>query len=240
MDVLDQAISQKGKELEAYLARFDDPTLKQLLSDISALKRTRELVADMSYPIPTNQANQNGSRIPAPTLSQGDAAVEILIKAGRPMHLDEILSVMPQYGLHPKKANLESNIRKDRRERFRNLGGNKFALQAEHGTLSVKQAEHGMSSVNQPSSNGNGKGTSLPSIGFSLIGSIKNLLPNLDGEFSQPVIYNTLRELHPEVAPHIQKASVAGTLRKLLDNGLIEVTHEGFGSDPKRYKRKVD
>ncbi|MDQ3686866.1 MAG: winged helix-turn-helix domain-containing protein [Acidobacteriota bacterium] len=233
MDVLDQTISQKERELDEYLARVDDPILRQLFSDISALRRTREIVAGMSrvmpaHSTPSHAASQNGHSSQVGALTQGDAAVEILRKAGRPMHLNEILKEVPRYGLNPKKTSFVSNLRKDRRQRFKIMGGNVFALIEGHNT-------HSPSAVKKPSTSGSGN--KLTRMGFSLVGSIKEVLPTLNGEFSQPIVVNKLRERFPEAAPLIQKSSVSTTLRKLAESGLIEVTHQGIGSDPRRYRR---
>lgn len=76
----------------------------------------------------------------------------------------------------------------------------------------------------------------LSKLGISLIGSIKSLLPQLNGaEFSQPIVYDKLVTLYPNAAPFIQRASIAATLTKLAKDGLIEETYPGRGNDPRRY-----
>lgn len=82
------------------------------------------------------------------------------------------------------------------------------------------------------------KRNSLPK-GFSLTESIIALLPEIEGEISQPVIYDKLVAKYPEVAPFIQRASIATTLGKLEGRGFLEVTDKGYGSQPRLYKRII-
>lgn len=238
MDKIDLKLTQKERELEEYLSGLSDPTLRHILADINALRRAKELVADTPEESPAPAVTQKASRSSRPspmaqtgTLTIGDAVVSILEKAGHPVHVNDIMrELATRYALHPKnKASLTSLIRKDRQKRFTSKGGGAWDLREKRGTKPVdKAAAH---------ARGNGA-SPFNRAGFSLIGSIKELLPHLSGEFSQPVVYNKLRERHPEVAEHIQKASVATTLRKLQEDGLLEVTYPGYGSEPRRYKRK--
>lgn len=239
MDKIDLKLAQKERELEEYLSGLSDPTLRQILSDINALRRTKELVADTPDESPAPAASQKTSQNGRPslpsqagTLTIGDAVVSILKKAGHPKHVNDIMyELAAHFGLHPKnKASLTSLIRKDRQKRFTSKGGGMWDLREKQST---KPADKAVADTH--SSNG---ASPFNRAGFSLIGSIKELLPHLSGEFSQPVVYNKLRERHPEVADRIQKASVATTLRKLQEDGLLEVTYQGYGSEPRRYRRK--
>lgn len=230
INVIDQALTRKEQELEDYLTRIDDPQLRQLLSDISALRRTRVLIESTPQTAPSQsvhsqEPNQNGHSALSGSLTQGDATVLILQKAGHPMHLNDIIREMSNYGLKPKKSSLVSNLRKDRRNRFKSMGRNTFGLRDAKASISGKAKS-------------NTGDSPLSRMGFSLIGSIKSLLPKLGSEFSQPIVFKMLKELYPNAAPHIQKASVATTLRKLADDGLLEVTYKGYGSEPRRYRRK--
>jgi hypothetical protein len=231
---IERLLADKERELEVYISGLNDPRLRELLSDLAAIRRTNALAVNSEQGAPAQVAplkvttspvvNQNGHQPPTATLTQGDAVVEILRKAGRPLHINDIAKEMPSFGLNPKKQNLVSIIVKDRKDRFTKKGGNVFALRP--GYVS-----------SQPSpTNGS---SPFARAGFSLIGSVMALLPQLHAEFSQPVVYNMLRERHPEVAEHIQKASVATTLTKLAERGLIEVTDKGFGSEPRKYKSRV-
>ncbi len=90
--------------------------------------------------------------------------------------------------------------------------------------------------------NGNGskdseKKPSLLDFGFSLKAAIKEMIAEFkEQEFSQPIIFNMLRERNPTIAEHIHKASVSATLSTLSNEGLIVATFEGHGNDPKRYR----
>jgi hypothetical protein len=229
MVTIEQTLVLKERELEEYLSRLDDPHLRQLLSELTVLRSASEIVARMSQGTPMQVVNetvsrngsQNGHQSLIGSRSQGDATEEILRKAGGAVSIDGILKELSQRGIKAKKDSFIATLRKDRRKRFSVIGGNAL-LRGESGT----------------SSSTNGSGKSLASMGFSLMGSIKELLPQLRGEFSQPIIYKMLLEKYPHMAKHIQKASVATTLRKLSDDGVIEITHQGFGSDPRRYKNK--
>jgi chemotaxis response regulator CheB len=230
MNIIEQTLSQRERELENYLARLDDPTLRQLLTEITVLKQASQIVArvpqSQGAPLQAvvSQASQNGHHARPVAMSQGDATEDILIKAGHEVGIDEVMTELAQRGIKAKKESFIATLRKDRRKRFRVIGGKAYLRSA---------------SDKQTTSNGNGSRESLASMGFSLMGSIKELLPQLPLEFSQPIVYKTLLEKYPHMAKHIQKASVATTLRKLSDDGVIKVTHQGFGSDPRRYKNAV-
>jgi hypothetical protein len=237
MDILDQALERLERELYAALERSTDPKITSLLSDIKSVKATKEILGREAVPTirgslfaPTSisktpqtvSTNGNGH---AALITQGDAAVEIIRKAGRPVHISEIMAEFPKYGItNAKKANLASILKKDRRNRFINRGQATFILNP-HPRADAEQKPRPQSGLPQ---------------GFSLIEAIKALLPELKhGEFSMPVIYQILTDRNPpHVAQRIQKASISTTLSVLKERGLIEVTHEGNGNDPRRYKVK--
>lgn len=228
MNIIEQSLKARERELEDYLSKLDDPRLRELLSDITALRRASEIIANMpqaqSAPLqvasPSQATSQNGNHAQTVSMSQGDATAEILRRVGHGVAIDELLKELSSRGIKAKKDSFIATLRKDRRKRFSVIGG-KALLRGEHGASS--------------STNGSGR-SSLASLGFSLMGSIKELLPQLRGEFSQPIVYKALLDKYPHMAKHIQKASVATTLRKLSDEGVIEITHQGFGSDPRRYR----
>lgn len=229
MDFLEQLTTQKESELEAYLSRLDDPHLRQLLADLAALKRTREIAADLMLPpaVKAVEQNGNGNGAASSGLTQGDAVVEMLRKTGHALHINDIITKLrEQYGFqNVKKPNLNSILRKDRRNRFVSTGGGHFALREDTKTIvDHKRVPHGGVSP-------------LTQMGFSLIGTVANLVSTIEGEFSQPMIHDKLAERYPDIAQHIQKASVSTTLRKLAEKGLIVETFAGLGGDPKRYRR---
>jgi hypothetical protein len=82
------------------------------------------------------------------------------------------------------------------------------------------------------------KKNSLPK-GFSLTESIKGLLLHIEGDITQPLIYDLLTAKYPDVAPYIQRASIATTLGKLEDRGVLKVTDPGYGSQPRVYRKVV-
>lgn len=222
MDILEQALKHKRTALEERLELIGDPIIKQLLADISTIQRTKEILKDAKLdgvtsdtPItaPTVVPNSNGN------ITQGDAVYEILKKRGQAMHVSDIFREVQKYGITTTKTSLSSIVAKDRRKRFVNTGNNTFKI--------------------NPKFNGTGDANAVSRLppDFSLIGSIKELLTTFEGEFSQPIVYQKLVEKFPNVASSIQRPSVSTTLRKLVEDGLIEVTFEGFGSDPKRYRR---
>jgi DNA-binding HxlR family transcriptional regulator len=217
MDIFDQHIAQKEKELTDLLARINDPQLQRLLADLEALRRSREILRSSAPFQAVREVHQRPqSDKPA---TKGDAAVLIIQKAGRPLHVDKILAEMPSYGFRGvKKVNMVSNMIKDRRSRFHNIGGNVYALR---DNAVISRAE----------TNGH-----RPQSQFSLTTALNDLLPGLRGEFSQPIIYTALKRLFPEA--NIQKPSISSTLRNLESKGMIEITHKGFGPDPRRYRWK--
>lgn len=217
MDILDQPIAQKERELAALLARIDNPQLQRLLGDLEALRRSREILRSSASFQTVREVQQRPQ--PDKPATKGDAAVLIIQKAGRPLHVNKILAEMPAYGFRGvKKVNMVSNMIKDRRNRFHNIGGNVYALSDSTSELKAETNGHGQQAQ------------------FSLTTAIKELLPGLDGEFSQPVLYSLLRKQYPQA--NIQKPSISSTLRNLESKGEIEITHPGFGPDPRKYRRK--
>jgi hypothetical protein len=228
MDILDQTLERMERELYAVLERSTDPKIMSLIGDIKSIKATKEILGRQgTAPVraslfsPTVTTNGRGNA--AAPMTQGDAAAEILRKAGRSMHISEILGEMENLGIRPtSRVNLNGILVKDRRNRFINKGQATFALNPNaRGATENKQKP-------------------LPGLprGFSLTESVKALLPDLKGEFGQPDIYKMLRERHPEAANRIQKASISTTLTKMVGRGLIEVTEMGHGSQPRQYITK--
>jgi hypothetical protein len=215
MDILDQTIEQLERKLRKRLHVLNDRESLAIWDDIDHLKKTRQIVANASLVNFINVPVANG-HTDAP-VTQGDAAIEIIKNAGRPLHVSEILREMPQYGIQTKKQNLVSILLKDRRKRFINKGGNTFDVHPHANGTSQKPKQN------------------LP---FSLTSSIVLLLPELRGEFGQPDIYKMLCAKYPESADRIQKASISTTLSNLVQRGLIEVTHKGYGSEPRKYRRR--
>jgi hypothetical protein len=234
MDIIDQYITQKEDQLYRKLAAVTDPEIRQLVSDLNSLKRTKEILrqsmtAETRLPL-FQAANGNGST-PAVAMTQGDAAVAAIKRAGGPLHVDAILRALPDFGAKATKQTLVSVLLKDRRNRFVRTAPNTFNVRSSDSETG-KAVNTALASVHaNPRSR-------LPA-GFSLIESIKGLLPELRGEFSQPVIYDMLCKKYPEAAPAIQRASIAAMLGKLAEREFIEVTDKGYGSSPRKYRRKA-
>jgi hypothetical protein len=233
MDILDQTLERMEQELYAILERSSDHRITTLLGDIKSIKATKQILLRQTAPIPTAPGSLfaptsisggisgNGQASPSP-MTQGDAAVEIITKAGHPLHINKILEEMPKYGINTTKVNLKSNLEKDRRKRFRNRGQATFDLNP-NGREATENKQ---------------KPPSRPQRGFPMKESILAVLPEIKGEISQPTVYNLLVNRHPQQADRIQKASVSTTLAALEQQGVLEITHKGFGSDPRRYRMK--
>lgn len=227
MNDLEKAIAQK----EAQIAVLSD--------EVANLKRSLSILRGggaSSASVPTPRRRRG-------SVTMGDAAEQILREANGPIHVDLIISRLVLQGINQGKATVVSGLLKDRRKRFKLIGGNIFDL-AERAEVT-------------PSTNGNnGTGAQLshqsllpiPATstrvikrdmpkGFSLKGAVKALLPKLQGEISQPVIYQNLQELYPEAASTIKKASIATTLRSLTEEGFLEITDMGQGGNPRKYRR---
>lgn len=219
---------KKNAPNPSVLERSTDPKITTLLGDIKNIKATKEILRKQATPAgratlfsPTSiSANGHGDAAP---MTQGDTAAEILRKAGRPMHISEILGEMQSYGITPTtKINLNGILVKDRRKRFINKGKATFVLNP--------NARQGTENRQKP----------LPGLpgGFSLTESLKALLLELKGEFGQPDIYRMLVSKYPEAAGRIHKASISSTLTRLVERNLIEVTEPGYGSQPRQYRTK--
>lgn len=68
----------------------------------------------------------------------------------------------------------------------------------------------------------------------ALLNVIRNVLPEIQGEFTQHTVIEKLREKNPGVA--VKRASLSSTLRRLADDKEIELLELGAGKRPTRYK----
>lgn len=65
---------------------------------------------------------------PPPNLTIGDAAEIVLRKADRPLHVTLIAEELKKLGFDVTKEQVSTAVRKDRRQRFKNLSRNTFEL----------------------------------------------------------------------------------------------------------------
>jgi uncharacterized protein YehS (DUF1456 family) len=65
---------------------------------------------------------------PPPNITTGDAAEIVLRKVGSPLHVKQIAEELKKLGFDVTKEQVSTAVRKDRRQRFRNLGRNTFEL----------------------------------------------------------------------------------------------------------------
>ncbi len=225
---INDAIANKEHELFCFLAKIRMPALDKIMADLNALRTTKAILAEMerqsrnpvnAVAAPSEDVSVTKPEMPAePYGTMGDAAARILWEAGKAMTIKDIYAGVQASGFDPNRKSFRSLLAKDRRGRFTMLGGGKVKLS--DGVETSRPTE---------------RRRVLAEHGFSLKNSVIDLLPELQGEFSQPIIYKRLRELNPDIAEHIQKASVSATLQSLVKDGLIRETYEGQGSDPKRY-----
>lgn len=69
-----------------------------------------------------------------------------------------------------------------------------------------------------------------------LLSVVRGVLPDIRGEFTQHSVIEKLHENNPEI--EIKRASMSATLRKLADDGEIELLQLGSGKRPSRYRVK--
>ena len=67
--------------------------------------------------------------------------------------------------------------------------------------------------------------------------AIKALLPELETGFSQPKVFEILRSRKPEL--EVTPASVSSALRRLEEDGDIEIVERGAGQRPSTYQVKI-
>lgn len=225
MHELDEAIEKWEGKLRQRLTALADRDSLAMLDNIETIRKTKQLILDASL-VQFTKAPLERNGASASDATRGDAAAEIIQKAGKPVHVSVLMQKLEGYGFKGvKRANLVSILIKDRRKRFINTGQSNFDL--------------------NPNARTNGAGVekkplALPLIDqeFSLTDSMKRFVSQAQGEFSQPLIYKSLIKQYPGEAKRIQKPTISTILTKFVKRGLIEVTHQGFGSDPRRYKRK--
>lgn len=70
----------------------------------------------------------------------------------------------------------------------------------------------------------------------ALLALVRNVLPQMRGEFTQHTVLEKLRENNQTM--DIKRASMSATLRKLSDDGEIELLELGSGKRPSRYRVK--
>jgi hypothetical protein len=238
---IDAAIAVLQDELCQKAESVDHPEIQELARKIKHLKKTLEIASavylahpdlhhsNVLQPAFSSNGNGNGHSPAAGSpvhKSQGDMVVEILESASGPLHINKIIKEMEKYGVSTNKARMIGIIGADRRGRFIRTGTSTFGLNPDPKPFAMS-----------PSLARKRKNHPFPT-DFSLIESIQKLLQELDGEFSQRTIFDILVERYPEAAPYIDRASIAKTLNRLKERGLIEMTYVGYGIEPRRYKRK--
>lgn len=238
MDVLDKTLMRLEKEVWEILPTLDHPRLKELLADISSIKRTKEIVGVVA--IPDRFPNKDG-------LTRGTAIYDILRRAPGQMHVKQIVTELATYGFDVSVHSAVGIMKKDQRNRFKAMGKSYFDLADRSASPSdLSLAEFRFQNQFQGISNGNGKSQGLiksfhtiEELGMTIKKAIILILDGLDGEITQQDVYAKLVERFPQAAEKFRRTTVSVTLNKLAKDGVLDEVYEGYGRYPKRYIKLV-
>lgn len=103
-------------DLQRALAEKEDE-LRRITNEIEVLRQAIAILGK----------DQRVTR-PPPNLTIGDAAEVVLRRATEPLHITLIAEELQKLGFNVTKDQVSTAVRKDRRNRFRNLGRNTFEL----------------------------------------------------------------------------------------------------------------
>jgi hypothetical protein len=230
--------SELERELWAHLKTLKDAKLSHLIAAIDHVRHIRALGLSASEdkveqkPPSLSPDVTSISSTPKVPLTRGDAAVLILQHAGIPLHADEIVEAMKQYDFETSRARLAWVLNHDQWGRFINIGNNVFKLDA--AALAAMATEYVREWPLRQR-----KTPRVKALKGSLKQAVVDAIATVEGEFDQPMIYELVRQQHPEAAMHIQRTSVSVTLSNLANKEkVIEVVSVGGGRVPKTYRKK--
>jgi len=233
LDANELELNQKTEEYQLLQAQVE-----KLGNEIKFLRETvkgYDVVSALHPTPPTKDISDEGisfsNKDGKSSLTMGDAVYEILKKkAPEPLYIGDITKELSKYGLAPTRSSLSTALYKDRRKRFKNLGRGVYSLAAAKKTQNNETVEIS----NQDNDNFIEKPKSLVELGFKLSDAVKNLLDEISGEFTQPMIFKELIRLNPNIEPSLSDSAVSMTLKNLAENDVLVVVDE---IAPKKYRK---
>ncbi len=220
------------EELIDYLRKLSDPKVKHLLAALDHIKNARTTVK-----INPSHVKPDGQPVmPDTPLTRGDACVEAIQEAKRPLHVEDLVDYVINCGFQTTRERLVGILKRDALNRFINKGGNVYTLNEE--ALAASKREYFQSTPGGPIRRR--KKFKIADLGVTLKQAVLMEIAKFgDQEFDQPTILKLLHERFPKSAVSIQKTTVAVTLNNLAKDGVIETTFGGWGAKPKRYRNKL-
>jgi len=202
MKQLERTIFAKESRIQALFREIE-----ALQIEIETLKKANDIV---------------GGRTHA-SVSIGDAVENILREYNRAIDVDELLMLLNEKGLSPKKKVMVSVLRNDTRQRFIEpepqlfmLNENPMPTELLYANRNVKKVEGLSAGIRQ----------AIYSIGSSDF-TIADVMRKV--ETDNPALWEQIKD---------NTASVSPTLKRLALDGEIEIISKGKGATPNTYKAK--
>lgn len=202
------------KQLERTITIKED-RIKSLRREIAAIEaeiQTLKMANDIV-----------GGRINA-SPSIGDAVASILQDSVTPLDADQLLILLSEKGLTPKKKIMASVLRKDARERFIEVQPQVFKLSDNPKPVDALYARRNIKKVEGVTA---GVRDAIRSIGISNEFTITDVMRHIENY--NPTLWEQIKD---------NSASISPTLKRLANEGEIEIISFGKGVVPNKYKTR--
>lgn len=234
MDALNRKLEELKLQVWVLLPEIDDPRLIHLLSKIDHLEKTKEIlgvemeaagvyrasVEPESRPIPTRALALDG-------MTRGSAMVEILRKSPSGMHVNHIVEdLKANYSFDVSRRSAIGIMKGDTQERFKSLGRGYYAIS---DVYLQKIRTNGNGYVPRPAFK------RIKGLDITLRQAVLNVIRGIEGEFSQPDVYDLLIKTFPKAKDSILKETVSVTLNNMKKSKLLDESFAGRGRYPKLY-----
>lgn len=208
MKQLEQTITIKEdriKSLRRQIAPIEDE-IQTLEDEIQTLKKANDIVSGRINASP----------------SIGDAVASILQDSVTPLDTDQLLILLSEKGLTPKKKIMASVLRKDTRGRFIEVQPQVFKLSDNPKPIDALYARRNMKKVEGVTA---GVRDAIGSIGISKEFTITDVMQHIENY--NPTLWEQIKD---------NSASISPTLKRLANEGEIEIISFGKGVVPNKYK----
>jgi len=73
----------------------------------------------------------------------------------------------------------------------------------------------------------------------ALLGAVRDAVNQLYATFTIRDVEKVIKQQNAVVGSHVRRASLSNTLKRLVEDGLLELVEKGQGKRPSSYRRKV-
>lgn len=161
-------------------------------------------------------------------ISLNDASEKVLLKEGKSLYIVELIKKIEEFGRFTNRVQLSGTIRKDHKDRFKNLGGNVWDLRSRHSQPLSKPSAVGSTFKHRPDTSD-----------FVLVDAARETVKEFSGdEFSVSDIFEKLQTKYPNEINESRRRSVGSTVNNLMLKGELEKVRKGTFEKSALYRAK--